>query len=186
MLFNRHSELEGKHAFLSPSSYSWLNYDEQKLESRYHTVRAARRGTDLHNLAHESIRLGIRLSEDNGAITDYVNDGIDYRMVCEQPLYYSDNCFGTPDTMAFRQNLLRIHDLKTGITPVKEKQLEVYAALFCLEYSVSPFDIAIELRMYQRDEIRIYDGIPEVIDSIMETIVKHDQRLNEIRAAEEA
>lgn len=181
MLFNRHLGLQEKHAFLSPSSYSWLNYDEIKLESRFHAAQAARRGTDLHKLAHEAIRLGVKLSKSNQSLSTYVNDAINYKMVCEQPLFYSDNCFGTPDTMSFRRNKLRIHDLKTGIIPAKEKQLEVYAALFCLEYNISPYDIDIELRIYQRDEIRIYETIPETIDTIMETIIKHDIRLQEIR-----
>ena len=186
MLFNRHLELQDKHAFLSPSSHSWLNYDEIKLESRFHTIRAARRGTDLHKIAHEAIRLGVRFAENNQAMADYVNDAIEFRMLCEQPLYYSDNCFGTPDTISFRENLLRIHDLKTGIVPVKEKQLEVYAALFCLEYSVSPYDIDIELRIYQREEIRIYDGVPSIIESIMDTIVRHDHQLQTIISEEMA
>ncbi len=50
MIFNKHPQLVGKHAFLSPSSYSWLNYDDQKLEARFHTVMAARRGTDLQRI----------------------------------------------------------------------------------------------------------------------------------------
>ncbi len=153
MLFNKHSQPINKHAFLSPSNYSWLNYDDQKLEARFYTVMAARRGTDIHALAHEAIRLGIKLSRSNQALSTYVNDAIGYKMVCEQMLFYSENCFGTADTISFRRNKLRIHDLKTGITATSEKQLEIYAALFCLEYNASPFEIEIELRIYQRDEI---------------------------------
>lgn len=181
MLFNRHSELQGKHAFLSPSNNSWLNYDDVKLTNRFYAAQAARRGTDLHNLAHEAIRLGVKLSKGNQALSTYVNDAINYKMVCEQPLYYSENCFGTPDTISFRRNKLRIHDLKTGVTPVKERQLEVYAALFCLEYGVSPYDIEIELRIYQRDEVRVYEPNPEAIERIMDTIVLHDARLEAIK-----
>ncbi len=59
MIFNQHPQLVGKHAFLSPSSYSWLNYDSHKLEARFHSAMAARRGTDLHALAHEAVRLGV-------------------------------------------------------------------------------------------------------------------------------
>lgn len=181
MIFNQHSELRGQHAFLSPSQPSWLNYDAQKLEARYHTVMAARRGTDLHAHAHESIRLGIKLSTGNRALARYVSDAIQYGMTCEQTLVYSENCFGTPDTICFKRNKLRIHDLKTGITPTKEIQLEVYAALFCLEYEEDPFTIDIELRIYQRDEVRTFEPMPERIVSIMERIVDFDQFIEEIK-----
>lgn len=183
MIFNQHSGLEGQHAFLSPSNYHWLNYDDQKLEARFHAAMAARRGTDLHRLAHEAIRLGVKLSRSNRALSTYVNDAIGYKMVCEQTLYYSDNCFGTADTITFNRGKLRIHDLKTGVSPVSERQLEVYAALFCLEYSVDPFAIGIELRIYQRDEIRVFEPIPEYIVSIMEKIIYFDQRIEMIKEA---
>ena len=183
MLFNTHSNLEGKHAFLSPSNYHWLNYNDQKLEARFHAYKAARRGSDLHNLAHEAIRLNVKLSKGNQALSTYVNDAIGYRMNCEQHLYYSDNCFGTADTICFRRNKLRIHDLKTGISSTSEKQLEVYAALFCLEYQVDPFAIEIELRIYQRDEIRIFEPIPEHIHTVMETIVYFDQQIEMMKEA---
>lgn len=175
MDFNQHSDLTGKHAFLSPSNYHWLNYDDQKLEARYHSVRSAQRGTDLHAFAHEAIRLGVKLSRGNQALATYVNDALNYGMVCEQTLYYSDNCFGTADTIVFRRNKLRIHDLKTGITATSEKQLEVYAALFCLEYGIDPFNIEIELRIYQRDEVRVYIPYPEDILAIMDRIMYADR-----------
>ena len=42
MIWNDHSKLEGKHAFLSASKYSWVNYDENKLaESRNNFLAAA-------------------------------------------------------------------------------------------------------------------------------------------------
>jgi hypothetical protein len=181
MLFNRHSELQGKHAFLSPSNYSWVNYNYEKLESRFVAAQAARRGSDLHDLAHEAIRLGVKLSRSNKSLSTYVNDAIHYKMNCEQALYYSDNCFGTADTISFRRNKLRIHDLKTGITPTKEKQLEVYAALFCLEYSISPFDIEIELRIYQGEDVRTFEPYAETIVDIMDIIVDFDQQIEEMR-----
>lgn len=182
MRFNPHSELEGRHAFLSPSNYHWLNYDDQKLAARYQTVNAARRGTDLHELAHEAIRLGIKLSKGNGALSTYVNDGIGYKMSVEVPLFYSPNCFGHADTLSFRRNKLRIHDLKTGITKVKFTQLEVYAAIFCLEYGYDPFGIDIELRIYQGDEVQAHNPSPETIEYIMEKIVEFDQRVEEFKA----
>lgn len=183
MIFNQHSGLTGKHAFLSPSNYHWLNYSAQKLEARFHTVVAARRGTDIHAHAHESIRLRLKLSRSNRALSTYVNDAIKYDMKCEQTLYYSDNCFGTPDTISFRRNKLRIHDLKTGITASSMKQLEIYAALFCLEYGVNPFDIEIELRIYQRDDIQELLPTPDSIVFIMEKIIDFDQQIEEIKEA---
>lgn len=177
MNFNSHSGIEGKHAFLSPSTYHWINYNEQKLDARWNSYRAAALGTALHEYAHKAIELGIKQPRNKTTVSLYVNDGIGFKMQCEQPLYYSDNCFGTADTISFRKNLLRIHDLKTGITPASFHQLEVYAAIFCLEYNVSPFDIGIELRLYQRGEILINVPYPDVILHIMDKIVVFDQRI---------
>lgn len=177
MNFNRHSDLEGRHAFLSPSNYHWLNYDDQKLEARFVAATAARRGTDLHNLAHEAIRLGVRLPKTPTTLNLYVNDGIGYKMTCEVPLYYSPNCFGHADSISFKRNKLRISDLKNGITPASHKQLEVYAALFCLEYVVNPYEIEIELRIYQRDEVLLYIPEPDVIMYIMDKIVEFDKKI---------
>jgi hypothetical protein len=177
-------ELQGRHAFLSPSKYHWLNYTDQRLEARYSSVTAAQRGTDLHALAHEAIRLGVKLSKTNKALSTYVNDAIGYKMVCDQPLYYSENCFGSADTISFRRGKLRVHDLKTGIIVATEQQLEIYAALFCLEYSVDPDSIDIELRIYQRDDIRIFEPFSERIIDIMNTIVAFDQQIQDFKAAD--
>jgi hypothetical protein len=177
MLFNTHSDLRDKHALLSPSNYHWINYNDQKMLARYTAFNAARRGSDLHALAHECIRLGVKLSRTNKSLSTYVNDGITYKMTTEPTLFYSYNCFGTPDTISFRRGKLRVHDLKTGITQTSEHQLEVYAALFCLEYNVSPFDIEVELRIYQRDQIRFFIPPPELIEDIMEKIVYFDNQI---------
>lgn len=183
MLFNRHAALEGKHALLSPSNYHWLNYDDHKLEAKFHSVNSARRGTDLHALAHEAIRLRVPLASENQALSDYVNDAIAFEMQCEQPLYYSDNCFGTADALSFTERLLRVHDLKTGIIVTSFKQLEVYDGLFCIEYGVDPFEIEHELRIYQRDEIRIHIPTPEGILAIMDKIIESDLKIETIREA---
>jgi hypothetical protein len=99
----------------------------------------------------------------------------------EQILYYSENCFGTTDAIGFRRNSLRIHDLKTGVTQTSHHQLEVYAALFCLEYGFKPFDIDIELRIYQNDEIGVWEGDSDQITHIMDKIVTFDKRITAIR-----
>jgi hypothetical protein len=142
---------------------------------------AARRGTALHQFAHDAIKLGVKLPKTPKTINLYVNDAIGYRMTPEVTLFYSDNAFGTSDTICFRRNKLRIHDLKTGLVQTSERQLEVYAALFCLEYKVNPADIEIELRIYQNDEVKIYDADPEVIQYIMDKIVDFDKRINSIK-----
>lgn len=183
MNFHTHSALVGKHAFLSPSNYHWINYDDQKLTSRYYAARAAARGTALHELAHQAIKLGIKLSNADKTLAAYVRDGIGYRMEVEQPLYYSDNCFGTADTISFRQRMLRIHDLKTGISKTSEHQLEVYAALFCLEYGVSPFDINYDLRIYQNGEVMMFDTDPDVIMHIMDKIIIFDRQIEQLKEA---
>ena len=181
MNFNEHSELAGKHAFLSPSNYHWINYTEAKLADRYVAVRAAQKGTELHAFAHEAIRLGIRLPETEETLNLYVNDAIGYKMACEQALYYSDNCYGHADCICFRNEVLRIHDLKTGAVEASEHQLEVYAALFCLEYIITPFEIETELRIYQSDAVRVFVPFPETIARIMEKIVLFDQQIEELK-----
>jgi len=181
MRFNDHSVLEGKHAFLSPSNYHWINYSDEKLEERYKASRAAQRGTELHELAHRAIMLGIHLPDVPETLSMYVNDAIGFKMNVEQPLYYSDNCYGHADTICFRQQLLRVHDLKTGVIDGSEHQLEVYAALFCLEYVLTPFEIDIELRIYQSDEVRVFKPYPETIAMIMEKIVVFDQVIEEMK-----
>ena len=181
MLFTRHSTLKGTHAFLSASNYHWINYDIDKLERVFLASMAARRGTELHALAHELIRLGVKLPGSKQTLNLYVNDAIGYRMTPEQVLFFSDNCYGTADSIAFRRGVLRIHDLKTGVTEASVHQLEVYAALFCLEYGYKPTQIRTELRIYQSDEIRMYDADPDVITHIMDKIVTFDKRINAIR-----
>lgn len=177
MNFNSHSAIADKHAFLSPSNYHWINYTDQKLVARFTSRRASVRGTDLHNLAHQAIRLGVKLSNADRTLAAYVRDAIVYDMSTEQALYYSDNCFGHADTISFRRRQLRIHDLKTGIGKASPKQLEVYAAIFCLEYGMSPWDIEIELRIYQNGEIQVTIPDPDTILHIMDRIVTFDHRI---------
>jgi hypothetical protein len=183
--FNEHSGLEGKHAFLSPSVPHWVNYDDQKLEARYWSHRASVRGTDLHLLAHEAIRLGVHLDPQLGAMAAYVADGIAMGMACEQPLFYSDVAFGTADNISFDEVefFLHIHDLKTGIIPAKPRQLELYAALFCLEYEFNPLDIQIELRIYQGVDVNVFLPEPELIQMLMDRYVYATNHLLQLKEA---
>ena len=115
MNFAKHSNLEGQHAFLSASGYHWINYSEEKIADAYAKYRAAQRGTALHAFAAQCIKLGQRLPKSQKTLNMYVNDAIGYKMTPEQILYYSPNCFGTADAISFRKDILRIHDLKTGV-----------------------------------------------------------------------
>ncbi len=181
MRFREHSNLAGSHALLSPSTYHWVNYDEESLDRKVVTAFAAQRGSALHELAKDLIRLGVKLPDTLQTLNAYVNDAIGFRMTPEQTLFYSPNCYGTTDTISFRNNKLRIHDLKNGVTPTKVTQLEVYGALFCLEYGFKPIEIEMEFRIYQNDEVRIYEGDPLMITNIMDKIVVFDRRIEELR-----
>lgn len=186
MNFNKHSDLEGKHAFLSPSGYHWLRYDSAKMRSRRKSWLANERGTQYHELAARLISMGVALPNTDATLSRYVNDAILYHMTPEQPLYYSDNCYGTADTIGFDDGLfLRIHDLKTGDHKASMDQLRVYAALFCLEYGYSPYDLSgIELRIYQSDDIRIELTDPELIERYMARIVEADAEVNQLKEEE--
>lgn len=184
MNFNKHLNLEGQHAFLGASKYHWVNYDNEKLATSYSNFLATKRGTILHDFAAQCIKLGQRLPKSKKTLNMYVNDAIGYKMIPEQILYYSDNCFGTADAIIFRNGLLRIHDLKTGVIPAHMKQLEIYAALFCLEYDMNPSDIQMELRLYQSDEILYHEPTVEDIVPIMDKIVTFDKLINKIKTEE--
>lgn len=181
MIFNKHSDLAGQHAFLGASKYHWINYDSEKLAEVWWNAQAARRGTELHAFAHEAIRLGIKLPETGKTLNRYVNDAIGFRMNIEQVLYYSPNCYGHADTAAFGKDILRIHDLKTGVIPGSMHQLEIYAALFCLEYGVKPGKIETELRIYQNDEVLVNNPDVDVIAHIMSKIIVFDQQIEEMK-----
>lgn len=184
MNFNRHSEIEGLHAFLGASKYHWLNYDDDKLADSYSKYLATVKGTELHEFAKECIRLGIKLPRSQKTLNMYVNDAIGFKMIPEQPLFYSANCFGTADAICFRDDILRIHDLKTGLIPAHMEQLLIYAALFCLEYRVKPGNIQIELRIYQSNEILIDNPTAEIVLPVMDKIVRFDKLISSMREQE--
>ena len=205
MNWNDHSNYVGKHAILSPSSYHWINYDKEEskeqLYSRYLSNYAQEIGSLVHEFACKRIQYRMPLRKrDQDAIIFYllyngiprnvididyfyenlfyyVNDAIEYRMSPEVVLYYSDNCFGTTDAIFYDKNNLRIHDLKTGKSPAHIEQLEIYAALFCLEYKKKPGDLNIELRIYQPDNLLTMNPEADDIVPIMDKIVSSDKFL---------
>ena len=185
MNFNEHSMLEGKHAFLGASKYHWINYSSEKIADAYSNFLLVQKGTELHEFAAKCIKLGQKLRSSKKTLNMYVNDAIGFKMTPEQILYFSENCFGTADAISFRNNMLRIHDLKTGqVVPAKIEQLKIYAALFCLEYNHKPADIDIELRIYQNDEIVFLNPTSEEILSIMDKIIVFDKIINKIKNLE--
>lgn len=209
MIFEKHSELEGAHAFLSPSNYHWVNYTPEKLADRYLKKLAVERGTELHDFACQAILLNRMQPRNKDTVNMYVNDAIGFKMTPEQPLFYSWNCFGTADAISYSRNFLRIHDLKTGEVEANMLQLRIYAALFCLNYQalvnqlrrkgLSDMDISrkldvsqkelhfdpekmngIELRIYQLGEIRTENPDPAEIRNLMDIIVSSDQVIREV------
>lgn len=213
MIWNDHFELKGKHARFSPSTVSWINYDEEKAMQYIRSQEAKELGTELHAFADLCVSKNIRLPKQKNrllehirmfmatklscaksieeisyytrmlnlvpgiaeriliTLTEYVNDGISFGMKSEVTLKYSDDIFGTADTIIFRDNTLHIHDLKTGEIPGKMKQLDIYAALFCLEYKMKPNAIKIVCAIYQNGEKVINEPAPEDILGIMQRIV---------------
>lgn len=177
MIFNRHLNLNGLHAPFSPSQPSWLRYNDDKAVDVYRNRKAAEMGTRLHQWAKDTIDLGLKQPRSKKTICAYVNDAIGFKMDTEVVLFYSERFFGTADAISFRNNVLRIHDLKTGKAPVHMEQLEIYAALFCLEYGIKPGEIEMELRIYQNDEILYHNPTAEDILPIMDKIVRFDKLL---------
>ena len=185
MNFNKHSNLKDQHAFLGASKYHWINYDVDKIAEAYRRFLAVKRGTKLHKFAADCIDLGQKLPRSKKTLNMYVNDAIGYQMVPEQVLYYSDNCFGTADAITANNDILRIHDLKTGAVPAHIEQLQVYAALYCLEYGIRPSDIDIELRIYQSDDVFVFNPTVEDIAPIMDKAITFDRVITDIRMEEE-
>jgi hypothetical protein len=184
MNFTKHYNLEGKHALLGASNYHWLNYNDEKLIDYYEKINAKHQGTLLHAFAAQCISLGQKLPRSQKTLNMYVNDAIGFGLVPEQILYYSENCFGTADSIGFRKNFLRVHDYKSGEIPASMKQLYIYVALFCLEYDVNPADINIETRIYQMDNIIIDNPKVDTILPIMDKIVSFDKLIKKIKMSE--
>lgn len=184
MNWRKHLDLEGQHAFLSPSKYSWIRYDDDKIADAYRTARAAERGTKLHAIANELISQGIKLPRTKKTLDHFVNDALGFGMRSEQPLYFSENAFGTADAISFKNGRLRIHDLKTGLTKVSMDQLLIYAALFCLEYGIKPSEIEMILQIYQNDQVIFHSPEADEIVPIMDRIVTADRIIETIKEEE--
>lgn len=185
MNFNKHSNLEGLHALLGASQYHWLNDTPEEIANRYHSMMAKQLGTEQHEFAAQCIKMKRKL-RGTDTLAQYVNDAIGFNMKPEVVLRYSDNCFGTADTIHFNEDtsFLRIHDLKTGKVPAHIEQLEIYASLFCLEYDIRPGDIETELRIYQNNDIFYANPTAEVLLPIMDKIILADEIITQIKTEE--
>lgn len=170
MSLRKNTKLIGHHALLSPSTYTWLDYEEDKLRAWFFNKQQARRGDELHAYAQRAIDLKVKQADNGTTLSMYINDAIGFRMEAEVPLVYSEDCFGTADAAGFRDNTLRIHDLKTGFTPANMKQLKIYAGIFCFEYGFTPDQIRIVLRIYQNDAIEELEADPMDIFMVMDRI----------------
>lgn len=183
MQFTRHSKLVGSHSILSASNCHWANdEDDDAFERRLHRMRAAQRGTELHELAQRLIKLRQELPPTGQTLNMYVNDAIGYGLIPEQPLFFSFNAYATADAIGFdiETNTLQCFDLKTGVNPGNPLQLFIYAAYFCLEYDVEPFDIKYDLRIYQNDAIGMIETYPENIALIKGRIKHYDAMIDRI------
>jgi len=211
MIWNEHSELRGKHATFAPSNPSFLNYslereNEDVIFRRFASQYSTQIGTIVHDFAQERIQYNQKLHKTNRSdllirllkagippivinidyifnnLIPYVNDSISFRMDPEVVLKYSDNCFGTTDTICFRDKELRINDLKTGLSTVHMDQLLSYAALFFLEYKAAPETITTILRIYQASEVVEDRPEPERIRAAMHQMVELDKLVEKWKA----
>lgn len=170
---------QDEHAFLSPSQYHWINYSDEKLLAVYKAHIAAKRGSVLHAFARMCILLRQRLPRSTKTLNMYVNDAIGFNLSPERKLFYSKNCFGKADAIGFNRRYLRIHDLKTGVTKASFNQLNLYAAIFCLQYGHDPSTFeGIETRIYQNDSVMIDNPPASEIQRLMD-IIKHFDELIE-------
>ena len=211
MIWNEHFELKGKHATFAPSNPSFLNYglepeNEDIIFQRFAAQYGSTIGTITHDFAAERIFYNQKLHKTNKSdllikllkagvppivinmdyiyanLIPYVNDAISFRMDPEVILKYSDDCFGTTDTICYRDKELRIHDLKTGRSTVHMDQLLSYAALFFLEYKAAPESTSTVLRIYQASDILEDHPEPERIRAAMNQIVELDKKVKKWKA----
>ena len=205
MIWKDYSKLKNTHAFCGASNYRWRNYDPDKLIQSKINSYATTIGTLLHEYAADNIRNRFKiaksdkrsilryLSIEHGIILSsidisrlfpnlmtYVNESIDFNMDPEVTLYFSDDFYGTADAISWNDGVLRISDLKTGVTPASFMQLENYAAFFCLDYKIKPTQIKqMEFRIYQNDEVMFAAPEPIILSPIIEMIIEFNRVLQD-------
>lgn len=206
MIFNEHLEIpDGAHALFGASQHAWVRYSEEKALDKYYKTFVPSMGTVLHAYAALRIenRTKMNFHEKNAVLTEllksgipseiinidtimanlvpYVNDSIGFHLQPEVRLKFSDIFFGTADAINYfdRKKLLRIHDYKSGEIIASMEQLEVYAALFFMEYNyINVRDTDIELRIYQNGEIMVGHPEKSKIVEIMEQMKRIEKIIN--------
>lgn len=179
MNWKDYSSLRESHAFLSASKFHWLRYTPEKLRESYSRHTKAKIGTELHWLASKLIEHKRRQPDTADSFNAFVNDAIGFRMESERVLFYSSHCYGTADAISFRDGVLRIHDLKTGLSSGNMDQLMIYAALFCLDYPAEAVK-EIYLRIYQNGEILRYEPSYNDVADVMKIIIEFSAILDEM------
>jgi hypothetical protein len=181
MIWKDYSHLKGSHSFLSPSKHYWLNYSSEKLESSYENHKKIVLGTQYHELASDLIRLAVRLPNNTGSFNSFVNDAIGWKMEPEVLLFYSRNCYGTTDAISFNDGVLRIHDLKTGVSPGSIDQLLIYAGLFYLDYKIDQKELKeIILRIYNLKGVTEFFPDPTHVSDVAAKIVRADKIIDQM------
>lgn len=204
MSWKDYSKLKGTHAFCGASKKAWRNWDIEKLLISKENSYAPVIGTLLHEYAADNITAHFRLNKTDKRgvfrylnvekkvpsnvididrlfpnLMNYINDSIGFRMDPEVVLFYSQDFYGTADAISWSNDILRISDLKTGVTPASFDQLEIYAAFFCLDYKVKPRDIkCMEFRIYQNNEVMFAAPDPlEVLTPLIDQIILFNKAL---------
>ena len=205
MIWKDYSRLKGTHAFCGASKYQWRNYDVEKLLQMKANSYAATIGTLLHSFAEMTIAKHLKMKKPHKDtvfwylfvehnipaqaidldrlfpnLMNYVNDAIGFRMDPEVTLYFSDDFYGTVDAIYWNDGILRISDLKTGVTPASFMQLENYAAFFCLDYKIKPSQIKkMEFRIYQDNEVLLAEPESDVLFPIIDQIIEFENALKQ-------
>ena len=178
---NSRKFLKDNHAIFGASNYHWINYNPEKMIETFINNQAKQKGTEMHAIACSLIKNKIVLPDNQFTFNMYVNDAIFYELRPEEQLYYSDWFYGTADAIGLKDGILRVHDLKTGVTKASLHQLEVYVAFWCLEYGVLPNDLKdIEIRIYQNNDIIVGHPGNEKIVPIMDKIVSVNKILEKL------
>ena len=104
MIFNKHSELEGRHAILSPSKHYWMNYDDEGLMRSYISSFATDVGTLVHEYACDRIKYRMPLDPENeeaknGLLIHLMKNGIPFRVIDLDRIFYNlvpyvNDCIG--------------------------------------------------------------------------------------------
>lgn len=171
------------HSIFPASNYHWVNYPIEKMMTVYNRKTNAELGSKMHQMAAMLIELRQPLPDVQKTLNMYVNDAILFGMYPEKQIRFSEEFRGTCDAMVVDENdILRIHDLKTGETKTSIVQLEIYTAFLCLELNCLPSDFRdIVLRIYQNNDITEKRVGEDEILPIMDKVVVVDKLIRKMK-----